>query len=197
MPWPGPPPVPPRPAPPGRIRPATPHAAYQSLPADLRGQPPCRDRITNPGCWLAKSALWLSGTLRPECMARVPPVNSVEHIGELRRRDRDRPLGWRRPDKATALQPLRIERHANPVMPDDLDQVASGAAKNVQIADVRVAAKGLLHLQRQPVHAFAHVGPADRQPDPHPRGNRDHRRSRTSSTSRSVEAWAPSPTRTR
>src|SRR6185295_9129343 len=101
------------------------------------------------------------------------------------------------PDKATALQPLRIERHANPVMPNNFNQVTSGAPKNVQIAGVRVAAECLLYLQRQPVHTFAHVGPADRQPDPHPRGNRDHRRSRTSSTSRSVAAWAPSPTRMR
>src|SRR4051812_31187649 len=82
-------------------------------------------------------------------------------------------------------------------MPNDFNQVASGAAKNVQIAGVRVAAERLLHLQRQPVHTFAHVGPADRQPHPNPRGNRDHRRSRTSSTSRSVAAWTPSLTRTR
>src|SRR3954470_21992437 len=144
-----------------------------------------------------KSAVWLSGALRPERMAWVSPVNPVEHIGELRRRDRYRTIGRRRPDKAAALQPLRIERHADPVMPDDFNQIASGAAKNVQIAGVRVAAERLLHLQRQPVHAFPHVGPADRQPHPYTRGNRDHRRSSTSSTSRSVEAWTPSPTQTR
>src|SRR4051812_21116911 len=125
MPWPGPPPIPPRPALPGCARPAAPRAAHQCLPAGLREQPPCRDRITNPGLWLVKRALWLSGALRPERMTRVPPVNSIEHIGELRCRDRYRTLGRRRPDKAAALQPLRIERHADPVMPDDLDQVAS------------------------------------------------------------------------
>src|SRR3954447_9096850 len=79
----------------------------------------------------------------------------------------------------------------------DFNQVTSGAPKNVQIAGVRVAAECLLHLQRQPVHTFAHVGSADRQPHPNPRGNRDHRRSRTSSTSRSVVAWTPAPIRTR
>src|SRR3954447_20214890 len=126
-------------------------------------------------------------------MAWVSPVNPVEHIGELRRRNRYRTVGRRRPDKAAALQPLRIERHANPVMPDDLDQVASGAAKNVQIAGVRVAAECLLHLQGQPVHALPHVGPTARQPDPYARGDWDHRRSRTSSTSRSIAAWTPSP----
>ena len=65
----------------------------------------------------------------------------IEHIGQLRRRDRYRPLGWRGPYEPTALQPLRIERHANPVVPGDFDQVASGAAKNVQIAGVRVATR--------------------------------------------------------
>src|SRR3954468_13374543 len=126
MPWPGPPPVPPRPAPPGRARQAAQRAAHQSLPAGLQASPPCRNRITNPGCWLAKSALWLSGALRPERMARVPPIDAVEHIGKLRRRDRYRTIGRRRPDKPAALQPLRIERHADPVVPDDLDQVTSG-----------------------------------------------------------------------
>jgi hypothetical protein len=46
-------------------------------------------------------------------------------------------------------------------MPDDLDQVASGSPKNVQITGMRVAAKRLPNLKRQPVHAAAHVGSAD------------------------------------
>src|SRR5215472_2555671 len=60
-------------------------------------------------------------------------------------------------------------------MPNDLDQVASDASEHVKIAGVRIAVEHVLHLQRQPVHAFAHVGPADRRPNPHPAGNRDHR----------------------
>src|SRR6266852_8909210 len=54
-----------------------------------------------------------------------------------------------------------------------------------------VPAERLLHLQRQSVHAAPHIGAADRQPDPHARGYRDHRRSSTSSTSRSAEALTP------
>src|SRR5438105_15733070 len=61
-------------------------------------------------------------------------------------------------------------------MPDDLEQVTSGASEDVKIARVRVTSQRLLHLQRQPVHAFAHVGSAHRQPHSNPRGNRDHRR---------------------
>lgn len=82
-------------------------------------------------------------------------------------------------------------------MPDDLDQVASGTPDNLPITGVRIAAQCLLHLQSQPVHAAAHVAPANRPPYPHPQGDRDHRRSRTSSTSRRVAAWTPSLTRTR
>src|SRR5258705_6082680 len=67
-------------------------------------------------------------------------------------------------------------------MPDDLEQVTSGASEDVKIARVRVTSQRLLHLQRQPVHAFAHVGPADRQPHPNSRGNRDHRRASASTT---------------
>jgi hypothetical protein len=62
---------------------------------------------------------------------------------------------------------------------------------------VRVAPQSFLNLQRQSVHAPTHVGPANREPDTDTRGNRDHRRSRTSSTSRSAEVLTPLPTRTR
>src|ERR1700680_4254956 len=86
------------------------------------------------------------------------------------------------------FQPLRVERHADPIVPDNLDQPASGSSKNVQIASMRVPAERLLDLQRQAVHALAHVRAADRQPHPNARGNRDHRRSSTSSTSRSADA---------
>src|ERR1700686_3779122 len=82
-------------------------------------------------------------------------------------------------------------------MPNNLDQIASGSSENVQIASMRVPADRLLHLQRQPVHAAPHIGAADRQPHPNTRRNRDHRRSRTSSPSRSAEALTPLPTRTR
>ena len=66
--------------------------------------------------------------------------------------------------------------------PGDLEQVTSGAPEDVKIARMRVAAQRLLHLQRQPVHAFAHVGPTDRQPYPTPARNRDYRRASASTT---------------
>jgi len=62
-------------------------------------------------------------------------------------------------------------------MPEDLDQTAGAATENVQVACVRIAAQSLLHLQRQPMHALAHVGVSGRQPDPDAAWNRDHRAS--------------------
>src|SRR5580658_9770934 len=95
------------------------------------------------------------------------------------------------------FEPLRIERHADPVVPDNLDQPAPGSSKNIEIADMRIPPEHLLHLQRQAVHALAHIRAADRQPHPDARGNQDHRRSSTSKTNRSAEALTPLPTRTR
>src|SRR5712672_4546322 len=66
--------------------------------------------------------------------------------------------------------------------PGDLEQVTSGAPEDVKIARMRVAAQRLLHLQRQPVHAFAHVGPTDCWPHSNPARNRDHRRASASTT---------------
>ena len=50
-----------------------------------------------------QSAAALSGGLRSPGSHRVPPVNAVKHIGQLRRGDRDRAVGRRRPYKPAAL----------------------------------------------------------------------------------------------
>jgi hypothetical protein len=47
------------------------------------------------------------------------------------------------------LQPLGIPRHADPVVPQNFDQVTALAAKNVKIAGVRVAPQPLLDLDRR------------------------------------------------
>src|ERR1700720_3169453 len=62
---------------------------------------------------------------------------------------------------------------------------------------MRIAPQHLLDLQRQPVHAFAHVGPSNGQPHPPPARNRDHRRASTSSTRCSAAASTSRSTRTR
>src|SRR3954447_20236807 len=67
-------------------------------------------------------------------------------------------------------------------MPKNFNQVTAFPTKNVKIASMRIALQLLLDLQRQAVHAFAHVGAADRQPHPYPARNRDHRRANASTT---------------
>ncbi|CAK0777612.1 hypothetical protein WCLP8_570006 [uncultured Gammaproteobacteria bacterium] len=64
---------------------------------------------------------------------------------------------------------------AQAIMPDDLEHISAPAPKHEQITSMRVLSKGFLDLQRQPVHAPAHVGSAYRQPNARTRRNWDHR----------------------
>src|SRR6202051_4950662 len=139
----------------------------------------------------------LSRMLRTEGMTRIAPIDSVEHVGQLRGGDSDYAVRRRWPDEAAFLQPFGIERHAETVMPDDLDQIATRASEDKEIACMGIALQCLLDLQSQAIHASPHVRSSDRKPDPHTRGNRDHRRSSTSSTRRSARASTPLPTQTR
>src|SRR5438552_17346806 len=80
----------------------------------------------------------------------VPPIDSVQHVCELRRRDSNPAIGRRSPAEAALLQPLGVERHAEPVMPKNLNQVTSGASEDVKIAGMRIAPQGLLNLRAKP-----------------------------------------------
>src|SRR5258708_7617838 len=74
---------------------------------------------------------------------------------------------FRWPDEAAFLQPFGVERHAETVMPKDLDQVTSGASKDVKITCVGIAPQRFLDLQRQAIHAAPHIGSPDRKPNAH------------------------------
>jgi hypothetical protein len=75
---------------------------------------------------------------------------------------------------------LHIQLYSN------LDQVTPGASKNVQIAGMRIASQCFLDPKSQAVYAAPHIGAPDRQPDPYAQGDRNHRRSNTSSTRRNA-----------
>src|ERR1700675_1802845 len=139
----------------------------------------------------------LSRTLRTKRIKRIPPIDSIEHVRQLRGRDPNYAVRRRWPDEAAFLQPLGVERHAETVMPKDLDQVTPGASKDVKITCVGIAPQRFLDLQRQAIHAAPHIGSPDRKPNAHARGSRDHRSSNTSSTRRSACASTLLPTRTR
>jgi len=53
-------------------------------------------------------------------------------------------------------------------MPDDLDKIAAAAAENKQMPAMRIALQRLLHKQRHPRKAAAHIGAAGSEPDPDP-----------------------------
>src|SRR5690349_3818424 len=139
----------------------------------------------------------LPGRLRHPGSLRRAPVDPFEQVAELRRGDRHHAVGWRRPNEAAALEPLRKQAHALPIVPQHLDEVTAAAAKHKQIAAVRVMAQRLLNEQRQPIKPFAHIGPTRRQPNPHAARNRDHRRSSTPTTRASAASFTSLPTITR
>src|SRR6266849_8422783 len=56
------------------------------------------------------------------------------------------------------------------------------AAEYVEIAAMRITLERFLNRQGQRVHATAHVSMARRDPHPHPRSNRDHRRRPSANT---------------
>src|SRR5215472_15861497 len=106
--------------------------------------------------FFASAALSSSRSARafgPPCPLRIPPVDSFEHVGHLPRRNRNDALLRRRPDELPAVEPLGVERQPNAVMPEDLRQVASAPAEEVETAAVRIALQLLLNLKRQSLHA--------------------------------------------
>src|SRR5438270_11030718 len=106
----------------------------------------------------------LSSMLRAEGMTRIPPIDSVEHVGQVRGRDSNYAVRRRWPDEAASLQPFGVERHAETIMPDNLDQISTGAPENEEIACMGIAPQCLLDLQSQAIHASPHVRSSDRKP---------------------------------
>ncbi len=97
----------------------------------------------------------------------MAPVDPFEQIAELAGRGHHRAIRRRRPHEASSLQALGIERGAQPVVPEDLDQLAALAPEDVKVAGMRVALQRLLDAQGQRVHAAAHVRVTGRDPHSH------------------------------
>src|SRR3954453_18271056 len=103
----------------------------------------------------------------------------------------------RRPDELSAVQAFRIERQPDPVMPEDLCQIATPASEDIEIAGVGIPLQALLNLQSQTLHAAPHIGVARCDPDPDAARYWDHRRLRTSRTRPNASASTFSSTLTR
>jgi len=115
-----------------------------------------------------------TGTRGAESVLRVTPVNPLEQVAELSRRDHQGGIGGRWPNKFAVLKTFGIKRHAEAVMPKDFYKFAASAAKDVEISAVRISLKGFLNQQCERVHAAAHIGMARRNPNAYPRRNGDH-----------------------
>ena len=117
---------------------------------------------------------------------RHSPIDALQQIAELRRRDRHRSVGRRRPQEPSPFQPFGEQAQALAIAPKALDQIAAPTAEDKQMAAMRIALQRLLDDQRKPVEALAHVGMARRQPHPNarsgsgssPRQRLDHPRQR-------------------
>src|SRR5690606_39135394 len=58
-------------------------------------------------------------------LLRHPPVDTLQEIAKLPRRDHHRPIGRRWPYEASPLQLLRKQAGSLAIVPDDLDQAAA------------------------------------------------------------------------
>src|SRR5215472_4149210 len=103
-----------------------------------------------------------TGRLWSPRVLRQTPIDPFQQISQLRRRDRHRPIRalarhGRWPDKPPAFEPLCEQAHALTIVPQHFYQRAAPAAEHEQMASVWIALERLLHQQRQPVEALAHV----------------------------------------
>ena len=99
--------------------------------------------------------------------ARLPAASQSmpdRKVGQLHNADRDDAVRQRWPQKAATLQPLREQTGALAVMPNDLDQVAASAPKNIEITSVRIPLQALLNQTRKAWESAAHIGMAGRKP---------------------------------
>src|SRR5450432_1686032 len=119
--------------------------------------------------------IWLSRRLRAAMSVADFASRSLPAYN-LSRRDRHRTIRRRRPDEPSAVQTLGVKRHSDPVMPQDLGQIAAATAEYEEIAAMGITLETLLNLKRQPLHAAPHVGMPSRNPDPDAARNRNHRR---------------------
>src|SRR3954470_16593329 len=82
-------------------------------------------------------------------------------------------------------------------MPEDLQKITFAAAKDEDVPTKRIPPQHLLDLEREPVHALAHVGAAGGQPDPRPARERDHRPASARSAAATTAGSAAPEIRTR
>jgi hypothetical protein len=72
------------------------------------------------------------------------------------------------------LETIDIQRHTDPIMPEQLHKITFAAPEAEDFAAMRVTAKPLLHRQRKSGHAPAHIRHSARDPKLRASRKRDH-----------------------
>lgn len=85
--------------------------------------------------------------LGPLGVSRIAPVDPFKQVAEWAGRDHYHPIGRRRPHEAFLLQALGVERGAQPILPEDLDQLVTLAPEDVKVASMGIAPQLLLDAQ--------------------------------------------------
>lgn len=128
---------------------------------------------------------YLSRDLWPPGSLRVPPLDAVDHVGQLSAGDRHASIRRRGPDEAAASKAFGVKRHAEPIVPDDLDQVAAAAPEHVEIAGMGIAAEASAApaAPSRSCRAACLCGPLPARPGPQkgPGSSAQHRRHATQS----------------
>src|ERR1700722_16728267 len=99
-----------------------------------------------------------SGGLRSPGLLRMAPVDCLQQITHLTRRQWHHPIHGLRPDETPTVQAFGIQRKSEPIMPERLDQRSVASTEDVDVAGERISSQAFLHLQRQAPHAATHVG---------------------------------------
>src|SRR4051812_29498668 len=82
-------------------------------------------------------------------------------------------------------------------MPENLQKIAAPASEDKKMTRMRISLEHLLHQERQPVHALAHVSAAGGEPHPCPTRERDHRPTRARSVAATTAGSGAPEIRTR
>src|SRR5918993_1448375 len=82
-------------------------------------------------------------------------------------------------------------------MPENLQKITAPAAEDEDMPAERIPPQHFLDLQREAVHALAHVGAAGGEPDPRPARERDHRPASACSAAATTAGSAGPEIRTR
>src|SRR5215472_8557593 len=129
---------------------------------------------------------WWVGANRP------PPVDAFQQHRQLRAAQRHCTFFRLRPDETATFQPLGEQTESVAIPPKELDQIATPAAEDENMARVRILLQRRLRDGTQPGEAASQIGNAGGNPDIRAGGQRNHRPTRSRTRRRLSASTGPS-----